>query len=134
MKERKQMLSVIKCVGAAWGPSKRTLNETRPTIMPAAKNTNAWINQMTPHTIPFIESARHSACQRWCGFLPCEGQHPQILAKELASEPLTFRAIVSSGVRVRNMHVPYFRIVSDSDVPTMSQRTYMHDMTPMNRT
>lgn len=39
------------------------------------------------------------------GALPCEGQQPQISANADASEPLTFRAIVSSKYVENISHV-----------------------------
>ena len=39
----------------------RTLNATSPTITPAAKNANAWMSQMTPHTV--VRSGGVSAVQ-----------------------------------------------------------------------
>lgn len=70
-----------------------TLKATRPMTMPAAKNAKAWMSQMTPQTGEIVSGR---ASEGDTAGSPCEGQQPQISANADASEPLTFRAIVSS--------------------------------------
>lgn len=60
--------------------------------MPAAKKQKAMINQMTPHTRRRVSAQSETVLNG----LPCEGQHPQILANAEASELFTLRSIVSS--------------------------------------
>ena len=75
----------------------RTLNTTRPMMTPAAKKANAWMSQMTPHTVRRRDQKVLVGTEGLGRDVPWEGQQPQISANDDASEPFTFRAIVSSA-------------------------------------
>jgi len=107
-----------------------TLKATKPTMTPRAKNIKAWISQITPHT-EILRLFWKQQSEREGG--PRDGQHPQISANAAASEPLAFRAIVSSSVNDESMSIqPHMR--KRRSEPITSHTQYKHDMTPMNRT
>ena len=75
-------------------------------MTPPAKNAIATMSQMTPHTakawtrrVSKRERKEELGARRapGGGYAPCDGQQPQISANADASEPFTFRAIVSSA-------------------------------------